>query len=67
MTNEYAKNNQEMFNKEKTLVDVEDIARAYVRFLQCVDCGKYNLTQANLSFFDFDPTKFKCYQCQVKI
>ena len=65
--NECQKNNQEIFDNEKTIVDIEDVARAYVRFFQCVDCEKYNLTQGNLSFFDYDPTKFKCYQCQVKI
>ena len=64
--NECQKNNQEIFDNEKTIVDIEDVARAYVRFLQCVDCGKTDLTQNIIAFFDFDPIKLKCYECQTK-
>jgi len=39
-------------------------AQAGTSLLQCVSCGKCRITGPIVEYFDFNPRRLKCYECQ---
>ena len=44
-----------------------DYRNAGSSLLKCVACGRYRITCGIVKYFDYNPTKLLCYECQEAV
>jgi len=63
--NEYIKHNQGLYERFKDKIDEPRQWYGSISHFKCVECGRY-CTYENFVFYDKDPEKVLCYNCQKK-